>query len=207
MLRDRYHVNEKQLKYKRMHRAGKYLTLFLASLAPLWASPLWAAESEGGDQGLPQFDVALYPGQIFWLAITFGLLYLLMAYVALPGVSRTQDKRQRTIENDLGLAAKANEEAKATLAHYEKTLAEARAKAQVMLSDLTAKAASEAAERQAAQQQELVKRIAEAEGRIAATRDAAIREVHEMVFDLASSMVAKVAGGLKLGPAQAVRRS
>lgn len=144
--------------------------------------------------GLPQLDAALYPEQIFWLAVSFAVLYCLMAYVALPAVRRTQDKRAETIASELAAAARANEEAKATIAHYEKALAEARAKAQANVNQIAAQAAKDAADKQAAQQRELAKHLAGAEGKITSARDAAIRDVESTAGELAKSIVEKVTG-------------
>ena len=101
--------------------------------------------------GLPQLDTALFPEQLFWLAVSFAILYVLMAYVALPAVRRTQDNRADTIAADLKAAEQANEQAKAMMAKYEKALADARAEAQGTIAQIAAEAAKESAARQAQQ--------------------------------------------------------
>ncbi|MFY9288579.1 MAG: F0F1 ATP synthase subunit B' [Alphaproteobacteria bacterium] len=157
------------------------------------AAPAMASEG-GSEGGLPQLDMSLFPEQIFWLTITFGLLYLLMHFVALPGVKKTQDNRHSTIASELAAAQEANEAAKAMVAQYEKALADARANAQATVSEITTAAAKQAAEKQAKQQQELVKRLHEAEAKIMATRDAALTEVKAAAQDLAQVIVEKVSG-------------
>lgn len=166
------------------------LRIFLLALAgALWTFPLHA-EDQGGQ--LPQFKTELYPEQWFWLVVSFGILYVLMAYVAMPAVKRTQDNRTKTIEDDLAAAQAANDAAKAMMANYEKALTDARAKAQATVSEIAAKAAKESAAKQAVQQQDLNKRLNEAEAKIAAARDAAIRDVKASAADLATAIVEKV---------------
>jgi F-type H+-transporting ATPase subunit b len=177
-----------------MSRAGSFSRILIAGGAAFYALPLQAAEAGGSEGGLPQFNTAFFPEQLFWLAITFSLLYVLMAYVALPRVRKTQDNRAESIDDDLATAAAANEAARAMMEQYEKALADARAKAQATVGEIAAKAAKESAEKQAAQQVELNKRLAEAEAKIAATRDKAIAEVKGSAAMLAASIVEKVTG-------------
>jgi len=164
---------------------------FLFCAALFLAQPALAAESEGG---LPQLDTSLFPEQFFWLVVTFSVLYVLMAFVALPGVQKTQDKRQVLIASELAAAEAANEAAKAMIAQYEKALAEARAKAQATVSEIAAKTTQEFNERQALQQRELHKRLHDAEMNILAARNKAMGEAKAIAAELASVIVEKVAG-------------
>jgi F-type H+-transporting ATPase subunit b len=166
-------------------------TAALAARVAALSLPAWAEEAK---EGLPQFDTSLFPAQLFWLAVSFVLLYVLMAFVALPGVRRTQDKRHEIIASELAAASAANDAAKAMIAQYEKALADARAKAQAMVSDMAAKAAKDAAARQAEQQEALTKRLHEAEAKIAAARDAALNDARAQADSLALLITEKVAG-------------
>jgi F-type H+-transporting ATPase subunit b len=75
----------------------------------------------------PPFDTSTFAGQIFWLVITFGLLYWLMSKVALPRVSEILEQRKARIESDLAQASQTQADADAAAAAYEKTLSDARA--------------------------------------------------------------------------------
>ncbi len=77
---------------------------------------------------MPQFDLALFSPQIIWLAIAFGILWILMARIGLPRVERTMVERSQQIENDLDSARDMKKEADELTARYEASLAEARAK-------------------------------------------------------------------------------
>ncbi|MGE3623381.1 MAG: F0F1 ATP synthase subunit B' [Bdellovibrionales bacterium] len=169
----------------------------LAAMAAFYAAPLRAADAHGGEAGgksLPQLDPAHFPEQIFWLAVTFALLYVLMRYVALPGVQKTQDKRAETIASELAAAEAANTAAKDLMAQYEKALADARTLAQASVSETSLKAAQEAAARHAEQQKVLAARLAEAEAKIHAARDEAVRDIKSTASSLAEAIVGKVLG-------------
>ncbi|MGH6952803.1 MAG: F0F1 ATP synthase subunit B', partial [Alphaproteobacteria bacterium] len=93
---------------------------------------------------MPQLDSATFPSQLVWLAITFVALYLVMWRVALPRVAEVLEGRRRRIDDNLERAGTLKDEAKAVLAAYEKTLAEARAHAQASLAAAGAELAAAA---------------------------------------------------------------
>jgi F-type H+-transporting ATPase subunit b len=158
----------------------------------LLSLPAMAEESDKG--GLPQLDTTLFPEQLFWLALSFGLLYLLMSRLALPRVAQTQKNRRQVIAADLAAAQQANDAAHAAAAQVDKALADARGQAQVTVSTLIAEVTADAAEKQAAQEKALQRRLHTAEEEIAVARTAAIQSVSTSVSDLAAMVVEKVLG-------------
>jgi F-type H+-transporting ATPase subunit b len=175
--------------------AYRYLIAFLTSGAgALVALPALAEEKGAAKAGLPQLDVSLFPEQLFWLAVTFASLYLLMRYVALPGVKATQDKRKGVIGAELEAAKAANGQARAMGAEADKALAEARSKANATISAIKLEASKTASEQQAAQHKQLSQRLQQAEAGIAATRDAALKEIEGVAAGLAEAIVENVSG-------------
>ncbi len=155
-------------------------------------APAWAEESDKG--GLPQLDTTLFPEQLFWLAISFALLYVLMSCVALPRVAKTQMTRKQIIVSEIEAARLASETAKTTVAALEKSLSEARAKAQVDVSDMLTNVTKDATDRQMAQEKELMRRLHRAEADIAVTREAALKSIQDCAADLAVVAVEKILG-------------
>ena len=143
---------------------------------------------------MPQLDVSTFVPQLFWLAVTFGLLLLLMARVGLPRVGGLIEARRRRVAEDLARAAQLKTEAEAALAAYQEALAEARAEAQAAVKETTDRMAAEAAERQRQLSESLARQTAEAEQQISAAKQRALSEMPEIAtevapnFDVVSSL-------------------
>lgn len=142
----------------------------------------------------PPFDTSTFAGQLFWLAISFGVLMWLMSKVALPRVSEIMEKRKSRIESDLASASSAQADADAAAAAYEKTLADAKARAQATAKDMNDKIATEAETKRAALESELNTKLAEAEKRIAETKAAAMSNVLRIAEDVTGNIVQQLTG-------------
>jgi F-type H+-transporting ATPase subunit b len=143
---------------------------------------------------MPQLDTTYYLSQIFWLVVTFALLYLLMAKVALPRVAEVLEARQARIAADLDRASAMRREAEEALAAYERRLEESRARAHQLYMETADAIARESAARQQQLEAELGERLREAETRIAAARDAALAELHQVAADVAQAATEKLIG-------------
>jgi F-type H+-transporting ATPase subunit b len=143
---------------------------------------------------MPQLDVTTFAPQLFWLLVTFVVLYGLMRWVAVPRVGRVIDSRRERLEGDLNRASRLKDEAEGVLAEYQKTLAEARAQAQGTLRETADKLAAQAAERQRVLAESLTQQIEAAERRIAATKDAALAEIRGIAVEVGAAVVEKLTG-------------
>ncbi len=173
---------------------GKLLStagLFAVFAARLAVAAEDAAEAEGG--GLPQLDVSTYPSQIFWLILSFAVLYYLLTRKALPRVAEILEARQDRIAADLDRAARLRQEAEDTLRRYNAMIEEAQARARTLLHTAQERIASEFAARQAALEKELHDRIREAEERIAAAREKALAEIDEVAAELVQAAAQRLA--------------
>jgi F-type H+-transporting ATPase subunit b len=146
------------------------------------------------ESSFPPFEPANFTAELIWLAITFGLLYLLMSKVALPRVATILATRKDKIESDLASAAKAQAEADAAAAAHEKTLLQAKANAQAVGQAAHADLAAQADSRRHALESDLNAKIAEAETQIAATKTAAMANVDSIAAETAHAIVQHITG-------------
>jgi len=150
--------------------------------------------AEGGHGGFPPFQSETFASQLFWLAIAFILLYVLMAKLALPRVGSIIDNRQKRIADDIAEASRLKDESDAAVAAYEKALADARGRAQVIANDMRERQAAEAEQRRHALESELNAKLAEAEKTIAATKQTAMSTVGGIAEDAARAIVERLTG-------------
>jgi F-type H+-transporting ATPase subunit b len=143
---------------------------------------------------MPQLEVSTFVPQLVWLAITFVILYFLMARMGLPRVGGLIEARRRRVDDDLARAAHLKSEAEAVLAAYQETLAKARTEAQAAVKETTNRMAAEAAERQRQLSESLARQTAEAERQIAAAKLRALSEMQGIATEVARSVTEKVTG-------------
>ncbi|MQB08506.1 MULTISPECIES: F0F1 ATP synthase subunit B [Agrobacterium] len=150
--------------------------------------------SEGASGVFPPFDHTTYASQVLWLAITFGLFYLLMQKVIVPRVGGILENRHGRIAQDLDEAARLKSEADAAVETYEKELAAARAKASSIGSAARDAAKAKADADRAAIEAGLAEKLAAAEKRIAGIRDQAFADVGVIAEETATAIVDQLVG-------------
>ncbi len=159
-----------------------------------------AAATAAKDQGtgasavFPPFDLSTFPSQILWLAISFGVLYYVMARVALPRVASILEKRSGMIASDLDTAQAAQKQANEAGAVYEKTLSDAKANAQKTVQQLRETLTSETDAKRKALESDLNGKLAAAEATIAATKADAMTNVSAIATEAAGAIVRQITG-------------
>src|SRR5271169_3355117 len=143
---------------------------------------------------MPQLDATTFIPQLFWLAVSFLVLYLLMRLVALPKVGAVIASRRNRLDQDLARAAEIRAQAQAALTAYEAGLAAARAQAHEIIRETAERAAAEAAERQHQLALSLSEQIRAAERQIAAATEQAFSEIRGVAIDVARSLTEKLTG-------------
>lgn len=143
---------------------------------------------------MPQLDISTFPSQLFWLAVIFVVLYLLMARLALPRVGAMIAQRKARIEADLERAQQMKAEADAVMAAYQRTLAEARAQAQATVAAAVERFNAEAAEGQRKAGEKLAAETSAAESRIAEAKTQALANLRTVAIDVARATARKLTG-------------
>ena len=73
---------------------------------------------------MPQLDAASFPSQIFWLILSFFLLYFCLQKFFLPKIGKIFDDRANTIKNAIKVAEDANRKTAKLKKQYEDYLSE-----------------------------------------------------------------------------------
>jgi F-type H+-transporting ATPase subunit b len=153
-----------------------------------------AAVAEHSSGGLPQFDLAQWPGQMVWMLIIFGVLFFLFTRVFVPKIGGTIAAREDKIGGDIGQARRLRDEAEAQAKAAADELAQARARAQRLGADAKAAATAEAEKRAAEEEARLATVLEAAEGRINAARAEAMGHVRGIAAETADAIVTRLTG-------------
>jgi F-type H+-transporting ATPase subunit b len=138
---------------------------------------------------------ATYSSQIFWLLLTFGLLFFVVGLGMVPKIQSTVDSRNAKIADDLARAKAAFARADEIEEDYRARENASRAAAQAIVAEAKAKAAKDSEKQVAAADKKVAARLAEAEGAIKASSAKALAELEAVSAEAAQDMVAKISGG------------
>lgn len=142
----------------------------------------------------PPFDTSHFTSQLFWLAVLFGLLYILMSKVALPRVSGILDDRAKRIAADLNAARAAQAHAAEAQKAHEKTVADARAVAQKTAQDARAAMSAQADTERKTLEMALAAKMQAADAQIAAGKASAMTNVSAIATEAAAMIVQQLTG-------------
>ena len=144
--------------------------------------------------GFPPFQSETFASQLFWFALLFGAFYIVMSRFALPRVARVLETRSARIASDLDGAAAMQRQADEAGKAYEKTLADAKAKAQATAQAAKDRLAAEADAKRQSLESDLAGKIGAAEKKIADMKASAMGNVHAIAQDAAGAIVRQITG-------------
>jgi len=133
---------------------------------------------------MPQLDLSSFPSQLFWLAITFALLYLIMAKAVLPQITSVLQGRQDRISSDLEKADHMKAEAERMEEEYNSSLENTRSKASAIIAKAVTKAEEFSKKKHSELDAVLAKKAEEADKMIAGAKEQAIKEMTGISADL-----------------------
>ena len=144
---------------------------------------------------MPQLDPASFPSQLFWLAVCFGTMLLVLSVLVLPRITRTLATRQGQIDADLEAAESLRADAQSALAAYDAALQQARNNALALAQDMRAEIQAETD----LQKTELDARLAEesqkADAALKAARDTALAGLDAAARDVVGDVMQAVGLG------------
>ncbi len=144
---------------------------------------------------MPQLNqIYTFPSQIFWLLVTFVLLFLFLRFVALPRIAGVLEARRDQIEGDLDRAAQLKKEADELLAEYESAIAEGRAEAQAVVRKASDEMKDKATSAQSELGAKLAQQIKEAEANIDKARGDAMANIQSVSADVVQSVTERLIG-------------
>jgi F-type H+-transporting ATPase subunit b len=168
--------------------------------APPTASPVGAEhtapqeEHAAGAAHEPNPIPSIKEGLVVGIAslVVFGLVFAILSAKVWPLINKGLADRAEKIRSEIEAAELAQQQAKAALDEYEKSLADARAEAQKMLAEAMAQQQAIAADLKAKSEIELTAMRDRARRDIEAAKRAALAEIYQEVSGFTASIAAKI---------------
>lgn len=145
---------------------------------------------------MPQIEqiAATYASQIFWLLLTFGLVFLVVGLGIVPKVAATIDDRDRSVADDLAAAEAARASADKAEENWRVQENTVREASQKRVAEARAQGAAKTAATLAEANAKVAAKLAEAEARIAEATKAASAEIEDVAAEAAADIVARLSG-------------
>jgi F-type H+-transporting ATPase subunit b len=155
----------------------------------------------GGKPQFPPFNKETFASQLVWFVVFFVMLYVIISRLAIPRIGSIIEARRSRVEGDLAEANRLKEQSDLALKAYEKSLADARNRAQALANETRDKLNVEAEKARKKLEAELNAKLAEAEKTIAATKTTAMANVRGIAVDTAAAIVQRLIGTAPAGSA------
>lgn len=178
-----------------------WLTAFAVSLPAFAAEAVDAAHGtaeaaahHGGEGGgsLPQFNLATFPSQSFWLFVTFFTMYFVIKNVIIPQIAGTMQKRDDHIRQELQEAGALNEKAMLLQRDYDTSMQNARTDAQAKIAKATNAVATSFTDAETKQRSTFLNKRNAFVGSYQAHRAEMMSELEAEARTLAADVAAKV---------------
>ena len=151
-----------------------------------------AFSAESG--GMPQLNPEFWISQIFWLTLTFGILYLVLSKLILPKISANLESRKLQILENIEAADKQREDSETKLKDYEEIISKSRLDAKTIFKQAREKALKDINAKREVLDKQIDDEINKAEEEIKTLRKSAPDKINKIAIETSSELVQKLIG-------------
>ena len=151
---------------------------------------VFAAESGG----MPQLNPEFWISQIFWLTLTFGILYLVLSKLILPKISANLETRKSQILENIEAAEKQREDSEMKLKEYEEIISKSKLEAKTIFNQAREKALKDINAKKEVLDGQIDEEISKAEEEIKTLRNGAPDKINKIAIETSSELIQKLIG-------------
>ena len=149
-----------------------------------------AAESGG----MPQLNPEFWISQIFWLIITFGILFIVLTKVILPKISDNLETRKSQILENIETADKQKEESQKKIDEYEKIILDSKLKAKSYFSEAREKILDDINKKRAALEKDLDEEIGKVEEELSDRKNKSGEKINKIAAETSAELIKELIG-------------
>ena len=151
---------------------------------------VFAAESGG----MPQLNPEFWISQIFWLTLTFGILYIVLSKLILPKISANLELRKSQIQENIEAAEKQRESSEAKLKEYDDIVLKSKLDAMNIFKDARDKVLKDINSKKEILHNQIDEEIKKAELEIEVLKKSAPQKINKIAIETSSELVKKLIG-------------
>ena len=151
---------------------------------------IFAAESGG----MPQLNPEFWVSQIFWLTLTFGILYVVLSRIILPKISSNLELRKSQIQENIEAAEKQREDSETKLKEYENIISRSKLNAKNILKETRDKTLKDINLKRENLEKQIDLEISKAENEIDALKKTAPEKINEIAIQTSSEILKNLIG-------------
>ena len=156
----------------------------------LFCVEAFAAESGG----MPQLNPEFWISQIFWLTLTFGILYVVLSKLILPKISNNLESRKSQILENIEAAEKQREDSEKKLNEYEEIISKSKLEAKNIFNHAREKALKDINAKREVLDGQIDEEISKAEQEISTLRESAPDKINTIAIETSSELIQKLIG-------------
>ena len=151
---------------------------------------VFAAESGG----MPQLNPEFWVSQIFWLTLTFGILYVVLSKLILPKISANLELRKSQIQENIEAAEKQRESSESKLKEYDEIILKSKLEAKNIFKDAREKALKDINSKKEILDKQINEEINNAEIEIQILKKSASEKINKIAIETSSDLIKKIIG-------------
>jgi F-type H+-transporting ATPase subunit b len=144
--------------------------------------------------GMPQLNPEFWISQIFWLTLTFGILYLVLSKLILPKISANLESRKSQILENIEAAEKQREDSETKLKEYEKVVSKSKIEAKKIFNQAREKVLKDINAKREVLDKQIDEEIGKAENEIKAFREVVPDKISKIAIETSSELIRKLIG-------------
>ena len=156
----------------------------------LFSIEAFAAESGG----MPQLNPEFWISQIFWLILTFGILYIILSKLILPKISANLETRKSQILENIEAAEKQREDSEMKLKEYEEIISKNNLEAKTIFNQAREKALKDINAKKQVLDSQIDEEISKAEEEIKTLQNSAPDKINKIAIETSSELIQKLIG-------------
>jgi len=151
-----------------------------------------ALASESG--GMPQLNPEFWISQIFWLTLTFGILYVVLSKLILPKISANLELRKSQIQENIEAAEKQRKSSESKLKEYEDIILKSKLEAKNIFKEAREKVLKNINSKRETLDKQIDEEIKKAEQEINVLKKSAPEKINKIAIETSSELVKKLIG-------------